>query len=81
MAGPDRPVGVTAFRAGWVQSSGLRHAEVTAEGSVRLEFDNPQMARIRPDAFWGARYAIVQEPDGNDVGLMSPHDPAQTFTP
>ncbi|MEX1008050.1 MAG: VOC family protein [Acidimicrobiia bacterium] len=26
------------------------------------------------DAFWGARYAIVADPDGNEVGLMSPHD-------
>ncbi len=26
------------------------------------------------DAFWGARYAIVKDPDGNDVGLMSPID-------
>jgi uncharacterized glyoxalase superfamily protein PhnB len=24
------------------------------------------------DAFWGARYAIVDDPDGNHVGLMSP---------
>ena len=28
------------------------------------------------DAFWGARYAIVADPDGNSVGLMSPSDPA-----
>jgi catechol 2,3-dioxygenase-like lactoylglutathione lyase family enzyme len=33
------------------------------------------------DAFWGARYAIVKDPDGNDVGLMSPKDPQQRFTP
>jgi uncharacterized glyoxalase superfamily protein PhnB len=26
------------------------------------------------DAFWGARYAIVVDPEGNDVGLMSPPD-------
>jgi catechol 2,3-dioxygenase-like lactoylglutathione lyase family enzyme len=26
------------------------------------------------DAFWGARYAIVADPDGNEVGLMSPQD-------
>jgi hypothetical protein len=26
------------------------------------------------DAFWGARYAIVADPDGNEVGLMSPRD-------
>jgi uncharacterized glyoxalase superfamily protein PhnB len=24
------------------------------------------------DAFWGARYAIVEDPDGNPVGLMGP---------
>ena len=28
------------------------------------------------DAFWGARYAIVADPDGRQVGLMSPRDPA-----
>jgi catechol 2,3-dioxygenase-like lactoylglutathione lyase family enzyme len=28
------------------------------------------------DAFWGARYAIVGDPDGNGVGIMSPVDPA-----
>jgi len=27
------------------------------------------------DAFWGSRYAIVADPDGNQVGLMSPVDP------
>jgi catechol 2,3-dioxygenase-like lactoylglutathione lyase family enzyme len=27
------------------------------------------------DAFWGARYAIVEDPNGNAVGLMSPVDP------
>ena len=24
------------------------------------------------DAFWGSRFAIVADPEGNDVGLMSP---------
>jgi uncharacterized glyoxalase superfamily protein PhnB len=24
------------------------------------------------DAFWGSRYAIVEDPDGNPVGFMSP---------
>ncbi len=34
------------------------------------------------DAFWGARYAVVEDPDGNPVGLMSPMDPAlRTPTP
>ncbi len=33
------------------------------------------------DAFWGARYAIVADPDGNDVGLMSPVDDARRTWP
>jgi len=33
------------------------------------------------DAFWGARYAIVADPDGNQVGLMSPVDQARTAWP
>ncbi|MCH8994769.1 MAG: VOC family protein [Chloroflexi bacterium] len=33
------------------------------------------------DAFWGARYAIVEDPDGNAVGLMSPIDPARRVIP
>lgn len=43
-----------------------RYAELTAAGYT---------GRQPPfDAFWGARYAIVADPDGNDVGLMSPQD-------
>ncbi len=33
------------------------------------------------DAFWGARYAIVEDPDGNAVGLMSPIDASAKFWP
>jgi uncharacterized glyoxalase superfamily protein PhnB len=33
------------------------------------------------DAFWGARYAIVEDPDGNGVGLMSPIEDARRFWP
>jgi uncharacterized glyoxalase superfamily protein PhnB len=33
------------------------------------------------DAFWGARYAIVADPDGNDVGLMSPIDESRRTWP
>ncbi len=33
------------------------------------------------DAFWGARYAIVEDPSGNAVGLMSPSDPARRTRP
>jgi catechol 2,3-dioxygenase-like lactoylglutathione lyase family enzyme len=33
------------------------------------------------DAFWGARYAVVEDPDGNAVGLMSPSDPTRRSDP
>jgi catechol 2,3-dioxygenase-like lactoylglutathione lyase family enzyme len=50
-----------------------RYAELTSAGYV---------GRQRPfDAFWGARYAIVADPDGNDVGLMSPLDESRQTWP
>ncbi len=33
------------------------------------------------DAFWGARYAIVEDPDGIAVGIMSPADEAHKSPP
>ena len=43
-----------------------RYAELTSDGYT---------GRQPPfDAFWGGRYAIVADPDGNDVALMSPVD-------
>lgn len=33
------------------------------------------------DAFWGSRFAIVEDPDGNHIGIMSPADPDQRRPP
>lgn len=33
------------------------------------------------DAFWGSRYAIVEDPDGNHIGLMSASDPSRRTAP
>jgi uncharacterized glyoxalase superfamily protein PhnB len=33
------------------------------------------------DAFWGARYAEVSDPDGNLVGFQSPVDPSKRTSP
>src|SRR5262249_33935923 len=33
------------------------------------------------DAFWGAGYAVVEDPDGNPVGLMSPIEANRKSTP
>jgi len=50
-----------------------RYAELTAVG---------YQGRQPPfDAFWGARYAIVADPDGNDVGLMSPVEESRRTWP
>ena len=41
-----------------------RYADLTGAGYTGIQ--SPF------DAFWGARYAIVADPDGTHVGLMSP---------
>ncbi len=33
------------------------------------------------DAFWGARYAVLEDPNGVAIGLMSPIDPAKRHWP
>jgi catechol 2,3-dioxygenase-like lactoylglutathione lyase family enzyme len=43
------------------------YADLTAAGYAGLKAPH--------DAFWGARYAIVEDPDGIAVGLMSPISP------
>ncbi len=45
----------------------LAWANLIADGAQGLQppFDAP----------WGARYAMLEDPDGNPVGLMSPVDP------
>jgi catechol 2,3-dioxygenase-like lactoylglutathione lyase family enzyme len=71
------------YHAGWRGSPGgsrlvigfllLSRAEVDQKYKELMEAG--YTGRQPPyDAFWGARYAIVADPDGNDVGLMSPID-------
>ena len=43
------------------------YAEMTSAGYAGLQAPY--------DAFWGARYAVVEDPDGIAVGLMSPISP------
>lgn len=33
------------------------------------------------DAFWGARYAVVEDPDGNGIGFTGPIDAARKYWP
>ena len=43
------------------------HAEVSGAGY--------KVQQAPYDAFWGARFAVFEDPDGNAVGVMSPPDP------
>ncbi|HEY7147714.1 MAG TPA: VOC family protein [Streptosporangiaceae bacterium] len=72
-AGPGGPGVVIGFALPTREAVDAQYAELTAAGHP---------GRQPPfDAFWGARYAIVADPDGNDIGLMSPVDPARRSWP
>jgi len=62
---------------------GFRLASREAVDAMYAELTGGGHARHQPpyDAFWGARYAIVEDPDGTAVGLMSPADPARRTPP
>lgn len=75
----DPSVGVPTSRAiiGFAvpsrQDVDQRYAELTTAG---------HLGRQAPyDAFWGGRYAVVADPDGNECGLMSPPDPDRAYIP
>jgi catechol 2,3-dioxygenase-like lactoylglutathione lyase family enzyme len=66
---PGRKGAVLGFRLADRESVDRLYAELTQAGYPG------QQEPV--DAFWGARYAIVEDPDGNSVGLMSPSDPSR----
>ncbi len=57
---------VLGLRVGDRETVDRLYAQVTADGHKGLQPPH--------DAFWGARYAIVEDPNGIAVGLMSPAD-------
>lgn len=75
--GGDTPPGggrvVVGFSLPSREAVNERYADLTEAGHTGLQ---PPY-----DAFWGARYAIVADPDGNHVGLMSPIDPDRRHVP
>jgi uncharacterized glyoxalase superfamily protein PhnB len=64
---------VVGFRVTSREDVDALYAELTGAGNVGHQ---PPY-----DAFWGARYAIVLDPSGNAVGLMSPVDPERRTRP
>lgn len=64
---------LVGFRVETREAVDERYADLTAAGHPGLQ---PPY-----DAFWGARYAIVADPDGRPVGIMSPSDPERRSRP
>jgi uncharacterized glyoxalase superfamily protein PhnB len=69
------------YNAAWRRPGGSNRVLIGFSVSSRQEVDLLYGALtgaghkgIQPpyDAFWGARYAVLADPDGNQVGLMSP---------
>ena len=61
---------------GWV--IGFRFVERDAVTSSPHGSSTPVTAvSNRPSTCWGARYAVVTDPDGNAVGIMSAIDPGR----
>lgn len=69
----SKPGVVVGFRVATREDVDDLYNELTSAGHVG------QQAPY--DTFWGARYAIVEDPSGNAVGLMSPVDPARRSRP
>jgi catechol 2,3-dioxygenase-like lactoylglutathione lyase family enzyme len=65
---PGGPGIVLGFRVPDRPSVDRLYEELTAAGHATQQ--EPY------DAFWGSRFAVVTDPDGNAVGLMSPRDDA-----
>lgn len=54
------------FTVGTREAVDVKYSELTSAG---------YQGHLEPfDAFWGARYAVVDDPDGKHVGIMSPSD-------
>lgn len=64
---------VVGFKLGSREDVDRLYADLTGAGHRGLQ---PPY-----DAFWGARYAMVEDPNGVAVGLMSPLDPAKRYWP
>jgi catechol 2,3-dioxygenase-like lactoylglutathione lyase family enzyme len=76
----------TKWDPGWRGGMGVLGVKVSSREAVDDRYEALTRAGHRSqlapmDAFWGARYAVVEDPDGNPVGIMSPVDPAMRSEP
>lgn len=78
------------YNAAWRKPEGSSRALIGFSVPTREAVDERYAALIAAghegrqppyDTFWGARYAVVRDPDGNDVGIMSPIDDSRKSWP
>ena len=84
----DSPAFAAVWNQGWPAGTtgvviGFRLPSRDAVDELYATLTSAGHAGQQPpyDAFWGSRYAVVADPDGNAVGLMSPSDPALRTRP
>ena len=70
---PGRTGPVLGFRLASAEAVDGTYSDLTSAGYIGQQ---PPY-----DGFMGARYAVVADPEGNSVGLMSPIDPARSTIP
>jgi catechol 2,3-dioxygenase-like lactoylglutathione lyase family enzyme len=70
---PGRASAVIGFKVPTREAVDAVYADITGAGHAGQQ--EPY------DAFWGARYAVVEDPDGNAVGIMSPVDATRRSQP
>ena len=72
----DSAASVPAWNRGWTGGMGILGFEVPTREGVDDLFTRMASAGYRSqqepfDAPWGRRYAVIEDPDGNAIGLMS----------
>lgn len=73
LGGPERSRVVLGWQVASRNAVDATYDEMTTAGYAGVQ--------VPYDAFWGARYAIVADPDGNHVGIMSPSDESRKYWP
>jgi len=86
----DNPALAQIYNAEWRGPGPANSILLSAQLPTREAVDGTYAALVAAghegvqvpyDAFWGARYAVVRDPEGNSVGLESPQDDGKRSWP
>lgn len=86
----DNPALASIYNAEWRKSSASSSVLITVRLPTREAVEETYDALVAAgheglqvpyDAFWGARFAVVRDPEGNAVGLESPLDEGKRSWP